>query len=210
MGFRHACILLAGKVSCWGNNVAGNLADGDPSLAFKPYPVQVVTGFGLPSTVDAIGCGFDFTCALAGGSVWCWGTVSANEVGNPSVPHQVCNSNFCLPTPTPVQATGADGGSTQIVDGGVDQNPLGGITSLVVGYQFACALDTSASIWCWGAYVAGSTNVLLATPYTSATAPYTGVTHISAYGEGVSDALRYTTAAGVYVAAGQVQTPYCQ
>jgi alpha-tubulin suppressor-like RCC1 family protein len=209
VGLRHACVLLAGKVSCWGQNVAGNLANGDPSLAYKPYPLPVIAGYGLPATVDAIGSGSDFSCALAGGSVWCWGTASANQIGNPSAPTSFCNLNYCQPQPTPVQASAPDGGTSQVPDAGVDQNPLVDIGSIVVGYQFACALDASGLIWCWGANVGGSQYLPMAQPHTSATVPYTNVTHIAAWGEGVSDGLRYTTASGVYVSAGQEQVPFC-
>ena len=209
VGGRHACLLLAGQVSCWGDNVAGNLGDGDPSLAFKPYPVPVVTGQGLPATVDAIGCGYDFTCALASGSVWCWGTDSWHQMGNPSEPTMFCNLNYCQPAPVPVQQSAPDGGSTQVPEAGTDQDPLVGITKLLVGYQFACGLDSGGNIWCWGSRYAGSQYVQEAVPFTSATVPTTDVVTLSASGEDMS-ALRYTTASGVYVSGNQEYTPYCQ
>jgi hypothetical protein len=209
VGLRHACVLSGGKVSCWGQNVAGNLGIGNANLAFQPYPVDVQTGFGLPSTVDAVGCGFDFTCALAGGSVWCWGSDSGNEIGNPSVPRSICNSNYCLPTPTPVQMSLPDGGSSQVDGGGPDQSQLTGITSMVIGYLFGCGLDTSGTIKCWGEQVGGVTFVPEAQEFTSASQPYTNITMITAWGEDWS-ALRYVTASGVYVSGNQSYVPYCQ
>jgi hypothetical protein len=205
VGNRHACLLLNGNVSCWGQNIIGNLADGDPSLRFMAYPVPVVTGYALPPTVDAIGSGADYSCALGGGSVWCWG--NKTEVGNPSVAAVACGGNLCYPQPTPVQATALDGGSTQVPDAGPNQNPLLGVTSLVVAVSYACALDTSGSVWCWGNAASG-TVFPLATP--STLLPYTKVTQITASGFPAKNGLRYLTASGVYVVGPQAVTPYCQ
>ncbi len=158
VGFHHACILWSGKVSCWGQNVAGNLGIGNANLSFQAYPAPVMTGIGLPATVDEIGSGFDFSCARAGGGVWCWGTNNGPEVGNPGVASSICNSNYCVPVPVPVQqSTADDGGVTAVPDAGTNQFPLVGAVSLYVGYQFACALDAAGTAWCWGATEAGVT-----------------------------------------------------
>ena len=157
LGDRHACFVYLGKVSCWGQNVAGNLGIGNANLSFQPYPVSVMTGYGLPATVDEIGSGYDFSCARAGGSVWCWGTNSDQNIGNPGVAPSICNSNYCVPVPAQVQESTADGGLTAIPDAGTNQSPLVNAVSLYVGYQFACVIDTSGTIWCWGASAAGVT-----------------------------------------------------
>jgi alpha-tubulin suppressor-like RCC1 family protein len=209
VGGYFMCVLLSGRVSCWGLNTIGPLADGDMSLATKQYPVPVVTGLGLPATVDAIGCGYNFACALAGGQVWCWGASGDGQAGNPSVPAQICNLNYCQPAPVPVQASLPDGGESQVDGGGTDQDPLSSITSIVVGYQFACALDASGNIWCWGAKYAGSQFWFEATPFTSALVPTTNVTRLTALGEDTTG-LIYTTASGVYVNGNQEITPSCQ
>jgi alpha-tubulin suppressor-like RCC1 family protein len=211
VGTRHACLLLNGQVSCWGTNIAGNLGNGDVTEQFKAYPVPVVTGYGLPGMVDSIGCGADFSCALGGGSVWCWGQTAHKETANPSVMPVACGGQLCDPQPTPVQAAGLDGGSTLLPDAGVDQNPLTGVTSLIVGDTFACALDKLGTIWCWGNAATGGTSLLpLATPYTSATLPFTSVAQIAVSGFEATDALRYLTAPGVYVVGKQPVMPYCQ
>jgi alpha-tubulin suppressor-like RCC1 family protein len=209
VGSRHACLLLNGKVSCWGQNIAGNLADGDGTLAYKPYPVPIVTAYGLPATVDAIGSGSDYSCAMGGGKVWCWGQTNAGQIGNPSVAPVACGGQLCDPQPTPVQASAPDGGTTQVADGGPDQKPLVGVTSLAVGVTFACALDGSGSIWCWG-NEQGAVQILpLATPVMSATLPYTGVTQITVSGLGLSYGLLYLTPTA-YVQGKNLATPYCQ
>jgi alpha-tubulin suppressor-like RCC1 family protein len=210
LGYRHACILSSGKVSCWGDNVAGNLGIGNTDLGFQPYPVAVTTGLGLPAVVDEIGSGFDYSCARAGGSVWCWGTNSANEIGSPGVASSICNSNYCVPTPAPVQQSGADGNPTVPFDAGADPSPLTGAVSLYVGYQFACVLDASGTIWCWGASGAGVTYRPEAQPYTSAQVPYSNVNELTIYGEDSNSGLRYVTAGGQYVNGNRLFTPFCQ
>jgi hypothetical protein len=108
-----------------------------------------------------------------------------------------------------VQAAAPDGGTTQVADGGSDQNPLVGVTSLVVGVTFVCALDGSGTIWCWGNEQGGAVAVLpLATPFTSATLPYTGVTQITLSGLNASLGLLYLTPTA-YVQGRNLATPYC-
>jgi alpha-tubulin suppressor-like RCC1 family protein len=209
VGGTFACALSSGKVSCWGLNTNGPLANGDMSLATQLYPGPIVTGLGLPTTVDAIGCGYNFACALAGGKVWCWGASGDGQEGNPSVPNQIGNLNYCQPAPVPVQASLPDGGQSLVDGGGTDQDPLTGITSIVVGYQFACALDSGGTIWCWGAKYAGSQFWFEATPFTSASVPTADVTRLTALGEDTTG-LIYTTASGVYVNGNQEIVPSCQ
>jgi hypothetical protein len=96
-----------------------------------------------------------------------------------------------------------------VPDAGADQYPLTGVTSLVVGYQFACGLTASGIIDCWGSVAVGSQTVPEATQYTSGSQPYTGVTALTAYGEDWSG-LRYTTSTGAYIQGNQSVTPYCQ
>jgi hypothetical protein len=158
--------------------------------------------------VDAIGSGSDYSCALAGGKVWCWGQTANGQISNPAVAPVACGGNLCDPQPTPVQATGLDGGSTLVPDGGANQNPLTSITSLMVGRIFVCALDASGGIWCWGN--SGTASIIgVATPFTSATVPFTGVRQITLSGNWVSNGLRYVTPSD-YVVSNQAVTPYCQ
>lgn len=210
IGNRHACVLYGGQVSCWGDNIAGNLGDNDPMLLYQSYPVPVVAGpYGYPATIDAIGAGYDLTCALSGGSVWCWGSDSWHQIGNPSLPTSFCNLNYCQPAPSPVQVDLPDGGSSQVPEAGTDQYPLTGISQLLVGYQFACGLASTGDLYCWGSKSAGSQYVLEATLYTAMFAPYSGVTMIADNGEDWSG-LRYITSAGAYVQGNSPVTPYCQ
>lgn len=81
-GSRHACARFAdGAARCWGYNARGQIGDG-ADLSGLPgmrrTPVMVV---GL-ADVSAIAAGGSQTCAIARGSVYCWGDDSAGQLGN--------------------------------------------------------------------------------------------------------------------------------
>ena len=142
VGADHICYLLSGKVFCFGENASSNLGTGSPN-DFEPYPAQVVTTTGLPTTVTQLAAGYRFTCALSGGDVWCWGDNTNDQMGDPSAPPSTC-INPCEASPVPVQQS--------LADAGVEDAGLGGVTSIVGGYQFACSLDSTGAVRCWGSF----------------------------------------------------------
>jgi alpha-tubulin suppressor-like RCC1 family protein len=82
-----------------------------------PIPVSGVTG----ATQVAVGC--THACALkSDGTVWCWGTNSAGQLGtgdnNPSGPRQVAS--------------------------------LTGAVGLALGCNHSCAIKSDGSVVCWG------------------------------------------------------------
>jgi len=81
-GNNHTCAVRAGgKVSCWGDNVDGQLGNGQ-SNARSNVPVDVI---GL-TDAKAIACGANFSCALRrGGTVACWGGGLAGQLGSGSM-----------------------------------------------------------------------------------------------------------------------------
>ena len=73
VGDAHACALTReGVVDCWGANWAGQLGI---SLA-SPGSTHPIGVPGLPSGVTALSAGYNQTCALAAGSVTCWGGIT--------------------------------------------------------------------------------------------------------------------------------------
>jgi alpha-tubulin suppressor-like RCC1 family protein/glutaredoxin len=78
-GGGHTCVILDdGSVKCWGDNVYGELGDGN-TLVFNKKPV-VATGI---KTAVSISAGGDHTCVvLKNGSVMCWGSNSSGQIGN--------------------------------------------------------------------------------------------------------------------------------
>jgi alpha-tubulin suppressor-like RCC1 family protein len=133
VGWNFACAILAsdGSVWCWGSNDHGQLghdpvATGDPTCQGfpcndRPMPV------GLSSAVE-VGTGNGFACARTNANaVFCWGANDHGQLGRGGSP-------------------GADSYQVSPVTG------LGsGVTSLgVSGNDYACAVRSDQSVWCWG------------------------------------------------------------
>jgi hypothetical protein len=209
MGARHACYMSAGQVYCWGANVAGNLGTGDSTP--QPAPYNVVSG--LPdSGILSVHAGDDQTCVLAtGGQPYCWGADTYSSNGNPNVPAQICNSNYCNPSPLPVQLALPDGGLAGIPDAGVNQAPLMGITFLQSGDGFTCGTDGAGTIYCWGALTGTpviSKEAELFVNQNSST-PSGPATKLTSFGQAYSQALRFLTPSGEYVSGTQVELQVC-
>jgi alpha-tubulin suppressor-like RCC1 family protein len=82
-GQYHTCATLTdGGVQCWGENQFGQLGNGaiaSGSEAASPTPV---TGLASPT---ALSLGYDHSCAVAGGSVLCWGMNGEGQLGTNAV-----------------------------------------------------------------------------------------------------------------------------
>ena len=79
----------------------------------------------LPGTWSDIAAGFNHTCGVRAGELWCWGNNLSGQLGN--------GSSDMLPHPDPIRV----GTDTDWADAGA-------------GEDFACAIKTDASLWCWG------------------------------------------------------------
>ena len=205
VGADHLCYVLSNQMYCLGENISGNLANGDVTLAFQPYPTEVVAANGFPSgPITAIGCAYRLTCALSQGRVWCWGFNNESQVGNPTSPNSICNANYCHPVPTPVQIAEPDGGAYVSTDGGIDDNPLTGVTELVPASLAVCALS-GGDLYGWG-----NTGEKSAALYTSPLVPTMNLASFSIAGS-VGDypaGLRYLTPLGI-VSGSTIVTPVC-
>jgi hypothetical protein len=206
VGADHLCYLLSNQMYCLGGNYYGALGNGDPNDTFQPYPNAVVPANGFPTgaTITSIGCGYRFTCALSQGRVWCWGFNNDSEIGDPTVPNSICNGNYCQPQPTPVQITQPDGGPYASADGGIDDNPLTGVTELVTESLAVNALS-GGDLYGWG-----SAGPKAAALYTNTHIPTTGLSSFSVAGS-VGDypsSLRYLTPLGI-VSGSSIVTPVC-
>ncbi len=123
VGTNFSCALVAGSVSCWGDNSAGQAGDGQPitigNKKISPSPVVGLSG------VTAIAAGENHACALLGDqTVKCWGDNFRGQLGDGT---NVGNS-------TPVTVSG-----------------LSGVTAIFAGGQHTCALTgTAPGAQCWG------------------------------------------------------------
>jgi len=168
----HACARLAdGSVWCWGDNQRGE-SGRDPTTspscsgsACEPMPVRVA----LSPRADALGLGYDDSCAISGSDVYCWGANGAGEFGTGATGD---SSSPELIAPR-ASATAIGGGYDVLCSlaggkvscsGGNTSGDLGnntttglltlvavdtGVTVLGKGYRNTCAI-ASGAVSCWG------------------------------------------------------------
>jgi alpha-tubulin suppressor-like RCC1 family protein len=127
-GEAFSCALAGDHVYCWGTNLGGQL--GRPGTQTGELnPQEVVTDANLLSPLDgvtAIASGGKHSCALRQGTVHCWGTNDAGQLGVPS-------------------ATTAQRPTAAAVAG------IANVTSIGVAEQVSCAVRADKTVWCWGA-----------------------------------------------------------
>lgn len=124
----HACVLdAAGAAWCWGDNRAGALGAATAD-DYSLIPVQVQDAPALTS----ITAGNHFTCGLDdAGAAWCWGSNANGVLGIGDV--SVASSHVPM---------AVAGGRT--------------FTSLDAGERFACAIDETKQLYCWGSNRSGA------------------------------------------------------
>ncbi len=129
-GGDHACALsTAGAVSCWGDNIAGQLGDGTTTQRHTPVPVP-----GVGSGVQEITLGYYHTCALStAGAVSCWGYDGVGALGDGSTG----DANHNRLTPVPVVGLSS------------------GVHEIAAGYEHTCAVTTAGAMQCWGWNISG-------------------------------------------------------
>ena len=167
------CVLLnTGGVKCWGPNWLGLL--GDLTETNSATPVDV---YGLTSGVKAISGGYNHMCALLiGGTMKCWGSNNAFQLGIPTMGQTTTGSPTAVPNLTGVTAISAGGyhtcalldtgtlkcwgnnGAGQLGDESttdsrspVDVRLYGTIfVSVTTGHHHTCALTVNNRAYCWG------------------------------------------------------------
>jgi alpha-tubulin suppressor-like RCC1 family protein len=172
VGGFHSCALVNGGVMCWGENVYGQLGNGVGTQEGNSKTPVAVTGLG--SGVTDISGGYEGSCAVAGGSVKCWGHNSFGEAGDGTTTQ--ANSPVTVPgISTAVQSgagyaascarlsTGAvtcwgDNSFGELGNGGnatsLSPVPVSGLsdaTSLSTGKANSCVIVASGGAKCWGA-----------------------------------------------------------
>lgn len=181
-GDQHNCALLnSGVVTCWGNNVDGQLGNGS-TASDSSLPVAVQ---GLASDMRAISTGERHTCALNNsGGVACWGSNGSGQLGDGSV----------IGKTAPVVVNGLASGAIAIATGAfhtcaltnvggvkcwgrnsegqlgdgattdrltpVDVGGLSmGVIAISAGAYHSCALTFRSGVYCWGANAVGQLGV---------------------------------------------------
>ena len=132
-GGAHACATTAsGEIHCWGNNVSGQLGNGDDTPRPLATP-QIVSFSGDSYLALAIAAGGQHTCAMRGPAqvfgLWCWGNGLFGQLGAGGVAGPFFEPQQAVLGVTP---------------------PLRD-THLASGAFHSCILNGSnGEAWCWG------------------------------------------------------------
>lgn len=138
-----SCAVADGRAYCWGNNANGRLGDGTATNRLVPVAVDLTTGLSTRTVTDiALGGrhsmgdphsgSWMFTCAVASGDAYCWGSDGWDAIGN-----------------------GGDGGGYRPI--AVYTSSQGSalpddaeVTAIDAGWRHVCAVADGVA-YCWGA-----------------------------------------------------------
>lgn len=161
-----------GAVRCWGSAWAGQLGVGPGDGGPPPDEYSPTVIVGIPGAT-AIATDDRTTCAIAGGSVWCWGANDDGQVGDGTTTTRytpvklaslsnatsitVGDLHTCAVSTGQVYCWGSDD-SGQLGDGKpqarslvpVAVKGLTGVVSVTAGLVHTCALTQSGTVYCWG------------------------------------------------------------
>jgi hypothetical protein len=130
-GYDHTCAIAAGTVYCWGYNGSGQLGNGNTTNQSSPV---AVAGTLAGKTVTTLTTRASGTCALAAGTVYCWGYNGFGQVGNGNTTNQS----------SPVAVAGVLVGKTVTA-----LSHSSGTLSSNGGYDHTCAI-AAGTVYCWG------------------------------------------------------------
>ncbi|MBI4818873.1 MAG: hypothetical protein HY791_21560 [Deltaproteobacteria bacterium] len=169
VGMDYTCALRAdGRVSCWGDNDAGQVGGSNPRRVPQPFELSDVDHLRhLAVGADTV-CGLDFT-----GSVICWGENSSGQLGRKESrsgdpPRPVAGiddavgvaaqwSHFCAVRASgEVWCWGGNTGGASNPASSTDVNEPSKVEGLppcrqvVTGIGHSCGLTALGEVWCWG------------------------------------------------------------
>ena len=193
MGDSHSCAIASNDVVwCWGDNTYGQLGSSAHAGLANGRSTTPVQAGALPGgrVARSITSGNRHVCVLANdGTVWCWGSNSAGELGvsggNQADPVQVAlaatarlvvaggNSTCAVLTTDEVWCWGRNnrgqlGNGTSNVGANATpvrvfiQNSTLVVESLDMGALHACAVGVTGEVWCWGAFDSGRLGLAVA------------------------------------------------
>lgn len=126
----HTCGIADGRLVCWGANDRGQISGAVAGDVAAPLEIRALDE---PARWTSVTAGYNTTCAIGDGRLFCWGAGDTGLLGNGGVAD--------AGVPTPVMTDLADWTAVAIGwghDGGRN------------GTGHACAISASAGLWCWG------------------------------------------------------------
>lgn len=166
IGPEHACAIAVTTRYCWGSNNGGLLGNGGSltgetcgGVSCRSTPLALDGGY----TAGSLTVGVRHSCALAGGSAYCWGSSGSSPTAVPGVSFTrisagdefTCGisngSAYCWGT----NGAGQLGIGSQSAQATPQQISTVGLTAVDAGGSHACGLTASGVIYCWGANSSG-------------------------------------------------------
>jgi alpha-tubulin suppressor-like RCC1 family protein len=129
-GYSYACArMMDQSVVCWGDNTYGKVGHVPPDMAgYGPTRITRASDMMQLGGALGLGLGGDHLCAIvANGQVACWGNDDQAQLG-----------------------LGADSGVAPSARATI-VSTLTGVSRVVAGDGFSCALLMNGQVWCWGA-----------------------------------------------------------
>ncbi len=121
VGGGHACAIDDGELWCWGNNDRNQVTSTIVGDVTAPIRIEVP---GQTVTWTRASAGFDDTCAIGDGQVFCWGAGEVGKLGN--------GSSDDIPRPRRIASD---------LDDWID---------VAAGLRHTCAISKGHGTWCWG------------------------------------------------------------
>jgi hypothetical protein len=150
LGWDHSCATdTTSTLYCWGRNQEGQVGDGSITDVSRPRPVV-----NLPAGVLSFSLGRFHTCAVAGGSLYCWGAFSTTS----------STINY--------GQTASVGSLVALRINGISAS----IRQVVCGKVHTCALDSNSMVWCFGRNLYGQLGSGSSTN-TASPSPVLGIPH---------------------------------
>lgn len=134
-GYEQSCaITTGGALYCWGqggHSIYGGGSLGNGSSANNPTPALVS---GMTSGVTDVSTGYNNSCAIKDGAVYCWGTGQNYILGKNPGTIKLDNALVPVPLPAPLDS---------------------GVEKISLRWSHACAIKTGGVAYCWGANTQG-------------------------------------------------------
>ena len=145
-GSDHACAIVSGQLYCWGASTGvGELGTG-VTIVNEHTPVPVgATGVMASKTVTDISLQSSYSCAVASGEAFCWGSNTNGRLGD--------NSTTQRNAPVAVNTSGVLSGRT--------------VTAIETGNNAHTCAVADGLAFCWGSNINGRLGNGEATTFTS-------------------------------------------